>query len=194
MIEEAIKNFSKDELDIHNKLKDINEDLLFQYVLKRQFYKDPTKQEIDCINDIYEDGLTYFDVSINNKVNKFKLLSQFEKNDINLLVDKEFNSKSTKRSFVSEEFKNQAIMEFRVVATVAAAIISMSDSIIENEAESLIKAHGSVLAGKTYWLEALPMPLLRTLYDRYMDFENRIFDIFQYETVRKKSNPPQEIA
>ena len=31
----------------------------------------------------------------------------------------------------------------------------------------------------------LPSPLIRTLYDRYTEFENRIFGIFQYETVKK---------
>lgn len=193
IVEEALNNLTPAELEIHTKLKDVNEDLLLEYVLKRTFYKEPTKEEIDAINDIYENGETEFTVTINNKLNKLKLLSQVEKNSINLFIDNEFNSSFPLRKFGSEEMRKIAIADLTVVATVAVAAISMSDSTIENDAGKLIAQHGKV-AGKTYFVEALPMPLIKTLYDRYMDFERRIFDIMQYDSVRKKSVPPSVIG
>lgn len=193
IVEEAVNNLTPAELEIHSKLKDINEDLLLEYVLKRNFYKEPTKEEIDAINDIYENGETEFTVTINNKPNKLKLLSQVEKNSINLFIDKEFNGPEALRKFASEEMRKQAMLDLTIVATVAVSAISMSDSVIELDAAKLISQHGKV-AGKTYFVEALPMPLIKTLYDRYTDFERRIFDIMQYDSVRKKSVPPNEIG
>lgn len=193
IVEEALNNLTPAELEIHTKLQDVNEDLLLEYILKRTFYKEPTKEEIDAINDIYENGETEFTVTINNKPNKFKLLSQAEKNSINSFIDAEFNGSSALRKFQTEDMRKLAMSDLTIVATVAVASISMSDSVIESDAGKLIAQYGKV-AGKTYFVEALPMPLIKTLYDRYMDFERRIFDIMQYDSVRKKSVPPSVIG
>ena len=50
MIQEAEKNFTMDEALLHDKLKDINEDTLLNYVVKRQIGKDISKEEITQIN------------------------------------------------------------------------------------------------------------------------------------------------
>jgi hypothetical protein len=188
IIKEAEKNFSKEEQRLHSILGNEDESMLMGYILKRNFYKEPTKEEIDAINDIYADGTTYFNCEIQGKVNKLRLLTQKDYADIKAFVDDEF-SKGTppKRNILNEEDRKQAKQDLTLTATVAAAAVSMSDSIIEIDAAPYLQTcNNNVLASKVYFLENLPSIVIRTLYDRYNEFENRIYDIFQYESVKKK--------
>jgi len=193
IIEEALENLTESELEIHEKVKDVDESALFDYISKRLFYKEPSESELNTINDLYERGTTSFNIKIQNKDHRLKLLSQFDKSQINELVDKEFNGPTAKRRFTADDLKNQAMIEFKMVAIVAAATEKIDDSTMVEDASSVITKVKSEILGKTYYMERLPMPLIKTLYDRYIEFENRIFDIFSFESVKKKSEAPSDV-
>lgn len=183
LIEEALKDLSPEELVIHEKLKNTDEDVLFQYILKRDLYKEATKEEIDHINDIYEGGTTIFEANIFGKKHQFKLLVQKEKNEINQLIDKLFNTKDTEQKYYSEDQKNTAILSYRVLATVAASVLFINNELI---ADIVSKEGEPTLENKIKFFENITGSLIQTLYDKYTQFESRIYTLFQYESMRKK--------
>lgn len=181
IIEEYIKNFTPEELKLHELLKDQNESVLYEYVLKRTFYKDPTKEEIDKINDIYEEGVTYIDVTIRDKHHKLKLLSTEDKSIINKLM-----SEYEKSLTGNEESIKARIFDQKILTTIALSLKEIGGKPILNEADIQITALGDDTAGIIKFLSLLPYVMIKSLYDKYIEFESRIYDIFSYESIRKK--------
>lgn len=181
IIEEYTKNFTPEEVKLHELLKDHNESTLYEYVLKRTFYKEPTKEEIDRINDIYEDGVTFTEIEIRDKKLKLKLLNTEEKNTINTLV-----SDYEKTLTGNNETIKTNIFDHRMLATVALSLKEINGKSILKEADVQITALGSDTGGIIKFLGLLPYVMVKNLYDKYIEFESRIYDIFTYESIRKK--------
>lgn len=192
LIDEAIQELTEHEKKIHEQLKTMDEKSIMEYAIKRSFYQEPTQEEVGYINDIYEGGSTIFEVDILSlgKTHKMRLLSQKEKNQINQLADKRFNkpTKGEDPSFFSEEAKSVAITEFKLIATVAYSLVEVNGDPFSNDVAKHFKTVPDAITAeqKIEYCELLPTALLRTLYDRYMEIEQRLFTIFQYESIRKK--------
>lgn len=183
LIEEAIKDLSKEELALHEKLKNTDEDLLLQYILKRDLYREITKEEIDHINNIYEGGTTIFEINIFGKKHQLKLLTQKEKNEINMLIDSLFNNKESENKYFSEDQKSNAILAYKVLATVASSVIFINNEYIKD----IVSKEGEpTLENKVKFFENITGSLIQTLYDKYTQFESRIYSLFQYESMKKK--------
>lgn len=190
ILEEALKNFTKEELEINDILKDKDQDLVFGYVLKAQFYKEPTKEEIDAINDIYEDGSTTHVIDINGKKHMFRMIKDEDKRNIKLIIDQEFFGD---RKINNEDLRQELVKESNILHTVAASLERIDIENINDLAIPLVSTLPTkmskeldILRAKALWLGKLPTPIIRSLYDRYTEWESRIFDLIQYESIKKK--------
>ena len=195
IIEEYVKNFTPKELSLHELVKDFDESTLYEYVLKRSFYKEPSKEEIDKINDIYEDGVTYIEVSIRDKKHKLKLLNYEDKNTLNSLV-----SSYEKTLIGTDESTKSKLMDYKILITVALSLKEINGKSILSEADAQIEGVRKMgivdyeSEGIIKFLGLLPYVMIKLLFDKYVEFETRIYDIFSYESIRKKSQSPNEIA
>lgn len=185
MIQEALDQLTQDEKVIHEKLKDVSDDTFLSYFLKRALYKEPTQEEIAHINNIYEFGSTEFEFKLFNKPHKMKLLSQREKTEISKLIDNSFNaSKPEERyKYFSEDQKQEAMNSLKVVATVALATISLENDLVSKT----IKDRGAqdTLRERTNLFSEMNNTIIQMLYNKYTEFENRLFTLFDFESVRK---------
>lgn len=195
-IKESIENLTPEEQLLDERLKDVDPKDLIIFALKKQKIEEPTKEEIEHINRIYEEGSTTFNIDLFGRSHSLKLLSQREKNNVNALVDQEFTFDKKKgselilegldRNFQDFEERKIAKMEFRMVAHVAAAIVIINGQPIDLETSKALSKGNPTLRDRAIFIEMLPSALIKSLYDEYVKFEDRIFTIFQYESVRKK--------
>lgn len=190
LIEEAKTEFTEKQDQIHKLLEKFNENEIMDYAIKRMAYEEVTASEMDSINDIYEQGTTTFLVNIPSlqKTHKLRILSQKEKTMVTKLADKKFNSEAGKKEYFSEDLKYNAITEFKVIATLAYALLEVNGDRFDADVAARFKKQPNELTieDKIEYCELLPAPIISTLYNRYLDFEGRIFSIFQYESIRKK--------
>lgn len=184
ILPEALENFTKEELALHNQLKEIDEMTLTNYVLKRAMYKDVDKTEMDHLNDIYESGSTEFKFKILTKDHTLKLLTQKEKSDVNKFVDNLLNGPD-KEVYFTEEERKLAGTSYRATALVALATIALEDTTIKSviERDKLVDS----LETRYRLFNAMSPIIIQTLYDKYNEFESRMYNIFQAESVRKKA-------
>ena len=193
ILEEALKNFSAEEKEIHELVKDKSIETVFGYVLKSQFYQEPTKEEIDAINDMYENGITFKTIKIREKVHTFRLLTGEDKRLVKELIDIEFNGPNKSKNFTNEDLKQEVIREVELIYTLAQSLDKIGEEVIEQEAMVYLQSFKGdrlkkidMLKAKAMLLEKLPFAMLKTLHDRYTEWENRIFDLLQYESILKK--------
>lgn len=190
LIEDAKLEFTEKQAQIHNLIKDFDENDVMDYAIKRSAYEQVTAEEIDHINDIYEQGTTTFEIKIPTlqKTHKLRILSQKEKAMISKMADKKFNSPEAKKEYFSDEIKYSAITEFKVIATLAYALLEVNGDRFDIDVSKRARKQPNDLTieDKIEYCELLPAPIISTLYNRYIDFEGRLFSVFQYESVRKK--------
>lgn len=190
LIEEALPEFTEIEKKIHDVCKDFSESDVINYAIKRLGYEQISASEMHNINDIYEQGTTTFDVDIPSlqKTHKLRILSQKEKTLVNKMADNKFNSVEGKKEYFSEDLKMNAVTEFKIVATLAYSLIEVNGDKFDVDVAARFKKQPNQLTiqDKIEYCELLPSPIISTLYNRYLEFEGRIYSIFQYESMRKK--------
>ena len=187
LIEESLEKFTEEEKLLHKRLEKEDPQFILDYVLKRMKYEEISKEEIEHINTIYERGTTSFEIKAFDKLHRLKLLSQKEKGAIALILDKKFNvAKDGEKLFKDDNNKRWAESEFRIIGTVALALEYIADEEFDKTVGNHFTTPNPTPDQKIEFIENWPVGLIRMLYDRYMDFEERIFNIFQFESVRKK--------
>jgi len=186
MIPEAMEQLTQEEKELHEKVKDISDSVFYDYFIKRIRFKDITKEEIEHLNRIYESGTTEFDFMIFGKPHRMRLLKQKEKTEINRLVDNLFNAKEVdpKYKYFNEDEKNVAMQALRILAVVALATVSLEGDLVSDILKE--KNAPDVLLNRIALFEEMNNSVIQMLFNKYNEFENRIFTLFEFESIRKK--------
>jgi hypothetical protein len=186
MIPEAIEQLTQEERDLYEKTKDISDTVFYDYFVKRMQFKNITKEEVDHLNRIYEAGTTEFEFMMFGKPHKMRLLKQKEKTEINHTVDNLFNAKEVepKYKYFNEDEKNTAMQATRILAVVSLATISLEGDLISDILKD--KNAPDVLLNRIGLFEEMNNTVIQTLFNKYNEFENRIFTLFEFESIRKK--------
>jgi hypothetical protein len=171
-------------------LKDIKDTDIYEYLLKRMQFSEITKEEIDHLNKIYESGTTEFSFMIYGKPHTMRLLKQKEKTEINRVIDNLFNRPSDKKDdnekykYYNEDEKSLAMQAFRILAIVSMATVSLENDRID----LILKEKGApdVLLNRVGLFEEMNNTIIQMLFNKYNEFENRIYTLFDFESVRKK--------
>jgi hypothetical protein len=190
LIPEAIEHLTGQEKELHEKLKDIKDTDIYEYLLKRMQFSEITKEEIDHLNKIYESGTTEFSFMIYGKPHTMRLLKQKEKTEINRVIDNLFNRPSDKKDdnekykYYNEDEKSLAMQAFRILAIVSMATVSLENDRID----LILKEKGApdVLLNRVGLFEEMNNTIIQMLFNKYNEFENRIYTLFDFESVRKK--------
>lgn len=186
MIPEALEQLTQEEKELHEKIKDVDDRTLSDYFMKRMQFKDITKEEIEHLNHIYESGTTEFDFMMFGKPHKMRLLKQKEKSEINRVIDNLFNAKEVdlKYKYFNEDEKNVAMQAMRILAVVSMATVSLEGDFVATILAN--KNADDVLLNRISLFEEMNNSVIQMLFNKYTEFENRIFTLFDFESIRKK--------
>ena len=187
IIPEALDRFTDEEKELNDLIGTVDDQVLTNYLLKRQLFAEMTKKEQDHINDIYEQGTTHFSVNLHDHEIQMKLLTNKDRSAIDREIDTIFYG-DKKSKYNSNDLQDNAIAQYRILATIASAIVTFDGEtwdvmFKENMPNSAIE---DSIFNKVSMLESMSPALTSSIFEKYSDFEARIYGLFQFESIRKK--------